>query len=118
MKKIITMLLALVFLPSIVHAYTDEQTQNREIIIKSALEWGVNPYMALAVSNCESGFNADALGDKGHSRGLWQIYDLAHPDVSKAMAYNPASSTEWAMPRLKNNPYIWTCWRILYGRGY
>lgn len=46
------------------------------------------------------------------SRGIWQINDCAHPDVSDELALDVASSTDWAMPRLKTEPEIWTAYRI------
>lgn len=86
---------------------------NIELLVRrEARKHGVDEEMALEVMNCESGGNPEAVGDSGNSYGLWQIHLPAHPSITKEIALNPASSTLWAMPRLRDNPEIWTCWRL------
>ncbi len=65
---------------------------------------------ALAVSGGESHFIASSTGDMNiicprtgkpvRARGIWQITECYHPEVSDEQAYDVASSTAWAMDRL------------------
>lgn len=48
-------------------------------IVNAAYAKGVDPALALAVAQHESGFNPNAIGDNGKSFGLFQIYTPAHP---------------------------------------
>lgn len=85
-----------------------------EVITESAIKHDVDPSMALAVAKCESNLDPKALGDNGKSRGIWQIHAPSWPEVSDEMAFNPVLSTQWAMPKLKETPEIWTCYRMLF----
>jgi hypothetical protein len=67
-----------------------------------ATEYGVNPKLALWIVKHESEFNPRAKGDGEASRGLWQISRVYHPEVSDAMAFNVASSTEWSLERIRS----------------
>jgi hypothetical protein len=67
-----------------------------------ATEYGVNPELALWIVKHESEFNPRAKGDGEASRGLWQISKIYHPEVSDAMAFNVASSTEWSLERIRS----------------
>ncbi len=67
-----------------------------------AIEYGVNPKLALWIVKHESQFNPHAKGDGEASRGLWQISRIYHPEVSDAMAFNVASSTEWSLARIRS----------------
>jgi hypothetical protein len=67
-----------------------------------AVEYGVNPTLALWIVKHESQFNPRAKGDGEASRGLWQISRIYHPEVSDAMAFNVASSTEWSLERIRS----------------
>jgi len=67
-----------------------------------ATEYGVNPKLALWIVKHESEFNPRAKGDGEASRGLWQISRIYHPEVSDAMAFNVASSTEWSLERIRS----------------
>lgn len=78
-----------------------------------AVEYGVDAELAVDIAHCESGLNHLAVGDKGKSFGLWQIHLPAHPSVTTTMALDPIWATEWAMPRLKDTPYIWTCAKLV-----
>ena len=83
------------------------------LIVRKAQEHGVDPNVALKVASCESGYNPRAVGDtaKGGSYGLWQIHSPSHPTVTREQAFDPYWATEWAMPKLKITPFIWTCYR-------
>jgi soluble lytic murein transglycosylase-like protein len=67
-----------------------------------AVEYGVDPFLALWIVKHESSFNPRAKGDGKASRGLWQISKIYHPEVSDAMAFNVASSTEWSLERIRS----------------
>jgi len=66
-----------------------------------AMEFGVNPLLALWIVKHESQFNPRAKGDGEASRGLWQISKIYHPEVSDAAAFSVASSTEWSLARIR-----------------
>lgn len=86
-----------------------------ELIRREAVLHSVDPNMAVEVARCESGLNPKAQGDGGQSRGLWQIHKPSHPYMTDEKAFDPKTATAWAMPRLKETPHIWTCWRKLFG---
>ncbi len=67
-----------------------------------AVEHGVNPSLALWIVKHESHFDPRAKGDGEASRGLWQISKIYHPEVSDAMAFNVASSTNWSLERIRS----------------
>lgn len=46
----------------------------------------------------ESGMNAGAVGDNGKSFGPFQIYTVAHPNVSPAQAANPGWAAAFMLP--------------------
>jgi len=84
-----------------------------------AVEYGVNPKLALWIVKHESEFNPRAKGDGEASRGLWQISRIYHPEVSDAVAFNVASSTEWSLERIRSGKVNeWSTYRFcrtLYG---
>jgi len=85
-----------------------------ELIRRIATNKGYeNVDFALAIVRCESGFNPEALGDSGQSRGLWQIHSGYWPSISDFEAYSPEWSTNWAIDKLKtkNGYLLWTCAR-------
>ena len=78
-----------------------------------AVEYGVNPNLALWIVKHESQFNPRAKGDGEASRGLWQISKIYHPEVSDAMAFNVASSTEWSLERIRSGKVNeWSTYRF------
>ncbi len=66
-----------------------------------AMKYGVNPNLAIWIVKHESQFNPRAKGDGEASRGLWQISKIYHPEVSDAVAFNVASSTDWSLGRIR-----------------
>jgi len=91
-----------------------ERPDPTNLIIGIAEDYGVDPDLALNLAFCESSLNPNALGDNGHSRGLWQISDIFHPEVSDFVAYDPQLSTEWAMWRISEGyGYEWTCYSLI-----
>ena len=60
---------------------------------------GGDPQTAVAVALAESGGDTQALGrnaDGSRDRGLWQINDHAHAEVSDACAFDPACNAQAA----------------------
>jgi hypothetical protein len=82
-------------------------------IQKQSLEYGVNPKLALWIVKHESQFNPRAKGDGEASRGLWQISKIYHPEVSDAVAFDVASSTEWSLDRIRSGKVNeWSTYRF------
>jgi hypothetical protein len=78
-----------------------------------AMDYGVNPQLALWIVKHESQFNPRAKGDGEASRGLWQISKIYHPEVSDAVAFNVASSTEWSLERIRSGKVNeWSTYRF------
>jgi hypothetical protein len=73
----------------------------RAYVQTKAVEHGVDPKLALWIVRHESQFNPRARGDGEASRGLWQISKIYHPEVSDAVAFNVAGSTEWSLQRIR-----------------
>lgn len=69
------------------------------MIVNEAYAQGVNPALALAVAQQESGFNPNAMGDGGNSYGLFQIYSPAHPNYSGGL--NPQDNIKYGVGFLK-----------------
>ena len=66
---------------------------------------------------CESRHYPLAVGDQGHSRGLWQFSDIYRPDVLVAQAFDPWASTyQTAQDWADGNAAWWSCFRILRSR--
>ena len=93
--------------------------QVKAYVRTEALEHGVSPQVALWIVKHESSFNPRARGDGEASRGLWQISRIYHPEVSDAVAFNVASSTEWSLERIRSGKANeWSSYRFcrtLYG---
>lgn len=75
---------------------------------------GVGLRNAIAVALAESGGDPRAVGhnsDRYHSRdrGLWQINDHWHPEVSDAAAFNPASAAAAAF-KISSGGTSWRAW--------
>ena len=60
----------------------------KELIAIYANKYDVSESMMHKVIKCESEYKPKALGDNGHARGLVQINDIWHPEVSKSDACN------------------------------
>jgi hypothetical protein len=88
--------------PSKLQASRATAQEVKAYVQTEATEFGVNPQLALWIVKHESEFNPRAKGDGEASRGLWQISKIYHPEVSDAMAFNVASSTEWSLERIRS----------------
>lgn len=89
-----------------------------QLIIDTAIKYGINADQFLATAECESGFKTDAIGDYGNSHGVFQIHLPSHPTVTKELAHDPYFNIEWSAQKWVLNPKIWTCYRLLYVYPY
>lgn len=82
-----------------------------DIIREKARSNNLNEDKVLFIAKCESQLGPTTLGD-GHltcprtgkpmrSRGIWQINDCYHPQVSDKQAFDPAWATDWAIEKFK-----------------
>lgn len=63
---------------------------------------------------CESNGDPYAIGDSGHSRGLVQIHNQFHPEVTDEQAFDIDFSLNFLAEHLKDNQgHLWTCYRML-----
>lgn len=91
---------------------------NEQIIRKIAQEQGVDPELAVRVAKCESSLNDKAINtnsEGSRDRGLFQINDKYHPEISDAEAFNPILATEFFCKAFKAGNLSWwsatkTCW--------
>ena len=72
----------------------------QSMIVNIAQQEGVDPSLALAVAQQESGFNPNAVGDGGKSFGLFQIHQPSHPDYKGGT--NPEANARYGIRYLKN----------------
>jgi len=88
------------------------------VIRKIAQEEGVDPDLAVRVAKCESGLNWKAENvnkDGSRDRGLFQINEKWHPEVSDEMAFNPITATQFFCKAFKGGNIGWwnqtkSCW--------
>lgn len=74
----------------------------KRLIIKIASEEGIDPAIALAIAEQESGFNPNARNksSRENSMGMFQINTKAHPDYKGG--FNPEANTRYAVRMIKN----------------
>lgn len=89
----------------------------RQIAKEANFEW-VEYLVKLA--KCESSLNPNAINTQNNSpsgskdRGLWQINDYWHPEVSDEVAFDVRLSTEWTMWRINSGYQAeWVCDRYI-----
>ncbi len=78
--------------------------------------------LAVAVAAPESGYDPASVGTNpptsgcpnGRDRGLWQINDCYHPDVSDQCAFDPACAADAAF-RISGGGTVWTPWAAFKG---
>lgn len=88
------------------------------LIRKIAKEEGIDPDLAVKVAKCESGLNWKALNvntDGSRDRGLYQINDKYHPEITDDMAFNPMIATQFFCKAFKAGNLSWwnatrKCW--------
>lgn len=89
-----------------------------ETIRKIAKEEGVDPELAVKVARCESSLNPTALNMNAtgsRDRGIFQINDKWHPEVTDDEAFNVEFSTKFFCTAMKGGNLSWwnasrTCW--------
>jgi hypothetical protein len=82
-----------------------------EMIRERARINNLNEEKIIYIARCESQLNHQAVGDGNltcastkkpmRSRGLWQINECGHPEISDEQAFDPVWSTDWAMEVFK-----------------
>src|SRR4029450_13161498 len=73
------------------------------LVVRTALERGVDPYLALAIVEQESGGDPRAVGDHGHSVGLFQLHDQGMgAGLSVADRQNPGLNAAVALDALRD----------------
>jgi len=88
------------------------------IIRKVAADEGVDPDLAVRVAECESGLSPSAVNtntDGSKDKGLFQINNKYHPEVSEADAFDPIFSTKFFCKAMKGGNLNWwnatrKCW--------
>lgn len=65
---------------------------------------------------CEdTSLNTSIRGDFGHSRGLVQISDIYHPEITDKQADDPFFAIDFMAKNFaKGHASEWTCWRNLF----
>lgn len=101
-------------------------------ITKKAIEYGVNPKLAICIARKESlNYKKEVIlgqedgdghlicnykwsehyGEPIRSVGMWQWNTCAHPNIPILDAQDPLEATELAMPALRDNPWIWSTYK-------
>lgn len=94
----------------------ETKEQMKAYVEKRALEEGINPSVPIAVIECESHWDSDAVGDHGHSHGLVQIYNSYHPEITMNEANDPRFAIDYLLSNLKDGRgHLWSCYRKLNG---
>ena len=96
-----------------VHAEAPQPLTTKELVVKYAEQYHVSQVTLNRIIGCESGFNADAIGDHGKSYGLVQIYLPSHKNISKADALDPEFAVSYLAKNIANNTDNWSCQKIL-----
>lgn len=87
----------------------------RALAYELAIAKGIDGDTIVAVIDCESSFNPNAIGDNGTSFGLSQIHLPAHPHIKKSQALDPEFAITFMVSEFeKGNAWKWTCWKKLY----
>lgn len=70
----------------------------------------------LRLAKCESGFNPLAVNDRNNNpkhskdRGLFQLNDYWHKNITDAQAFDPEFATRWTIEKInKGGQGIWVC---------
>lgn len=75
-----------------------------------AKQYGVDADRMWRIVICESGGRADAKNAHSSATGIVQILLSAHPDVTRAQAFDPAFSLEWMAKHLAAGRWsMWVC---------
>jgi|TARA_R100001530_G_scaffold107198_1_gene74930 hypothetical protein len=100
------------YLPLDPNAYPDEKRLHEIWNEMYTISKEVNFYdtqLLLNIANHESEFRQFVRGDDGHARGLFQIHDIHHPEITDAQADSIDWSTRWAIQVIVNEKQ-WAEW--------
>jgi hypothetical protein len=97
-----------------IKTYPTSTKHIEQMITEVAVRYQIDEKKFLETARCESSLRPKVVGDHGQSVGLFQIHLPSHPDVTVALASDPAWAIEWSAKKFKVNPTIWTCYRNLY----
>lgn len=83
-----------------------------------ATQNGIDPELAIRVAKCESNLDPQAINvntDNSIDRGLYQINNKYHPEVTSAQAFDITFATQFFCTAFKNGNLSWwnasrTCW--------
>ena len=92
------------------------KSEIEKIILDAAARHEINANRFLITAKCESSLRPRVIGDNGNSLGLFQIHLPSHPTVTREQAFNPVWASEWSAIKFRKNPYIWVCYKKLYGQ--
>jgi hypothetical protein len=96
----------------------NEEKSVEETIRLVAIREKADQDLAMRVAKCESNLNPKALNinkDGSRDRGIFQINDKYHPEITDEMAYNPAIATTFFCNAVKAGNLTWwsatqKCW--------
>jgi hypothetical protein len=96
----------------------NEKKSVEETIRLVAIREKADQDLAVRVAKCESNLNPKALNinkDGSRDRGIFQINDKYHPEITDEMAYNPAIATTFFCNAVKAGNLTWwsatqKCW--------
>jgi Transglycosylase SLT domain len=83
-----------------VRANPEQAMESARVVAQVARKMGVDPVVAVAAMLVESGGNPHAVGDHGHSFGLFQLNangELKAAHLSPEQAFNPETNAEVAL---------------------
>lgn len=102
---------------TVVDCQNEVETRIREIAVEEDFKWAD---YAVRLTECESSHNPQKTNTEGNyppdsiDRGLWQINNYWHYEVSDECAYDLDCSTRWSMNYIKNgNQKEWVCDKIV-----
>ena len=106
--------------PQKLQAYTAENNTIENQIRKIAISEGVDPAVAVRVAKCESNLKAEAINtnkDGSRDRGIFQINEKWHPEVTDAQAFDVEFSAKFFCKAYKDGHIDWwnaskQCWNI------
>lgn len=86
------------------------EEQIRRIAKEQGFQW---PEYLVRLAHCESRFDPNATNDNGYyglDRGLFQINNFFHSEVTDEQAFDLEWSTKWTMERInKGYQHEWMC---------
>ncbi len=89
----------------------------REFAAADARAYKLDVVAFLATIQCESQFRPYAVS-RTADFGIAQIHLAAHPEITKAEAFDPRWSLSWAAKQWsEGRASEWSCFRIISGEG-